>query len=43
VEAALRKKIATYNAHCEPSDEQRVVIYAGQVLLGAEAATEENE
>jgi hypothetical protein len=42
--AALRKKIATYNADREaPPDEQRVVIYAGQLVLGADAATEQNE
>jgi hypothetical protein len=44
--SALRKKIATYNeTHERPfeEEEQRVVIYAGQTLLGVESAQENDE
>jgi hypothetical protein len=43
--SALRKKIATYNEAHEPpaEDEHRVVIYAGQTLLGVESEQEDSE
>lgn len=43
--SALRRKIATYNdAHAAPAErEQRVVIYAGQTLLGLESEQEDSE
>jgi hypothetical protein len=42
--SALRQKIATYNEmHEAPSEEHRVVIYAGQTLLGLETEQEHSE
>jgi hypothetical protein len=42
--SALRKKIATYNeTHETPVEEHRVVIYAGQTLLGLESEREDSE